>query len=293
MTLKLNVLKFSAFALAASVVALVSCKEDEEPQRLTLQDTADLTEEALTEAYFQDLDDMAGVAIAAPSDTEYSAGRTSGQITVEDHRFGCDIIITVVSDPASTEAHPKGVLTVDFGTSGCADMKGNVRKGKLIFTYDGKRFMPDATVILTTENYFINGIRLEGKRTLTNLTTSTAEAPRFNVLLEDGKATFADGLFSTRETDITVQWNRAANPLEDNLQIESSSTASGTTRGGRSYSVSLLEDLVYKRHCGIAVSGVKKYIIGGEKEVIVDYGDGACDREFSLTVNGVTKVISL
>ena len=292
--LKQNVLKFSAFALAASVVALVSCKEDEEPQRLTLRDTADLTEEALTEAYFQDLDDMAGVAIAAPSDTEYSAGRTSGQITVEDHRFGCDgIIITVVSDAASTEAHPKGVLTVDFGTSGCADQKGNVRKGKLVFAYDGKRFMPDATVVLTTDNYSINGIQLEGKRTLTNLTTSTADAPRFNVLLEDGKATFADGLFATRETDITVQWNRAANPLEDNLQIESSSTASGTTRGGRSYSVSLLEDLVYKRHCGIAVSGVKKYIIDGEKEVIVDYGDGACDREFSLTVNGVTKVITL
>lgn len=292
--LKQNVLKFSAFVLAAAVVAMVSCKEDEAPQRLTLQDTADLTEEALTEAYFQDLDDMSGVAIEAPSETEYSGARTSGTITIEDHRFKCDgIVVTITPDANSTDAAPKGVLTIDFGTSGCTDLKGNVRKGKLIFTYNGKRFMPGSTVVLTTDHYTINGIQLEGTRTLTNLTTSTSEAPRFNVVLDDGKATFTDGLFATRETNITVQWNRATNPLEDNLQVESSSTASGTTRGGRTYAVSLLEDLIYKRHCGIAVSGIKKYVIDGEKEVTVGYGAGDCDREFTLTVNGVTKVISL
>jgi len=272
---------------------MFSCKEDE-PEPLTLQDTADLMEESISEAYFQDLDDMAGVAIEAPSDTEYNGqGRTSATITIEDDRFGCDgIVVTIEPDAASTLEHPKGVLTVDFGT-GCTDLKGNVRTGKLIFTYDGKRFMPGATVVLATDNYTINGIKLEGTRTHTNLNTSTAEAPRFNVVLSGGKATFPDGLFATRETDITVQWNRAANPLENNLQVESSSTASGTTRGGRTYSLMLLEDLIYKRHCGIAVSGIKHYTINGEKEITIDYGDGECDKTFTITVNGRTRTISL
>ncbi|HET9486511.1 MAG TPA: hypothetical protein VFO54_03715, partial [Chryseosolibacter sp.] len=206
MMLKQNVSRILAFALMASVLAMVSCREDE-PERLTLQDTADLTEEAVADAYFQDLDDMTGVAIEAPSDTEYSSGRASATVTIQDHRFQCNgIVVTVVPDAASTADVPKGVLTVDFG-AGCTDLRGNVRKGKLIFTYNGKRFMPGTTVVTTTDNYFINDVKLEGTRTLTNVQTSTSDAPRFNVVLANGKATFSDGLIATRESDITLQWN--------------------------------------------------------------------------------------
>jgi len=290
---KQNVLKYCAFALVASVLGFTACK-DEAEVRLTLQDTADVSEEALTDAYFSDLDDMAGIALSTPSETEYSSGRTSGSVTLEDDRFACDdIVVTIASDPASTAENPKGVLSIDFGSSGCADLKGNVRKGKLIFTYQGKRFMPGSTVVTTAENYFINAVKLEGTRTLTNLQNSTADVPRFNVVLANGKATFPNESAATRESNITWQWNRAANPLDDNLQIEHTSIASGTTRGGRSYAVTLLEDLVYKRHCGIAVSGIKKYLVDGKKEITIDYGDGTCDRAFSITVNGNTRNISL
>jgi hypothetical protein len=293
MMLKQSVLKLSAFALVAGVLALSSCKEEED-ERFTLRDTADLSEEALTDAYFQDMDDMAGVAIETPTDTEYNSGRTSGTITIHDHRFECEgVVVTVESDPSSTVEIPKGVLTIDFGTSGCHDLKGNSRTGKLIFTYNGKRFMPGSTVVTTTDNYFINGVKIEGTRTLTNQSTSTSDAPRFNVVLANGKATFADGLSATRQSNITWQWNRAENPLDDNLQIESTSTASGITRGGREYAVMLLEDLVYKRHCGIAVDGIKKYTINAEKEITIDFGDGTCDRTFTVTTNGATRTISL
>jgi len=286
-------LKCAAMAFASSMMAVFSCK-DEEPDRITIQDTADLTEEALTDAYFQDLDDMAGIAIEAPSETEYSNGRTSATITIQDHRFNCEgLVVTVQSDANSTAEIPSGILTIDFGTGGCSDLKGNVRKGKLFFAYHGKRFVPGSTVVITTQDYSINGVRLEGTRTLTNAQSSTTEAPRFNATLDDGKATFPDGLTATRESSITWQWNRAADVLDDSLQIESTSTASGITRGGRSYEVTLLKDLIYKRHCGIAVSGVKHYTIDGEKEISINYGEGDCDRSFSITVNGVTRDISL
>lgn len=293
MTLKSSVLKLSSFVLVASVFGMLSCKE-EETSRLTLQDTADISEEAITDAYFQDMDDIAGVAIEAPTETQYSSGRTSGSITIEDHRFHCEgIIVTVEPDAASTPEVPKGVLTIDFGTSGCTDLKGNVRKGKLIFTYHGKRFMPGSTIVTTTENYEINGVRLQGVRTLTNLQSSTSDAPRFNAVLSEGQALFSDGSTATRESSITWQWNRAQHPIDDNLQVETTSTASGTTRGGRAYELMLLEPLVYKRHCGIAVSGIKKYTIDSEKEITIDYGDGECDRAFTVTINGVAREISL
>jgi len=284
--------KIASFALIGGVLLISSCNDED---RLTLADTQDITEEAVTDSYFQDMDDMAGVAINSPADDEYSGGRNATTITIEDQRFNCaGIIVTIEPGANSTLEVPQGVLTVNFGTTGCSDLRGNIRTGKLIFTYHGWRFVPGSTVVTTTDNYTINGIKLEGTRTLTNVTGSTSEAPKFNVKLENGKATFiADGTIAERESDITWQWVRAANPTEDYLLIDQSSTANGKTRGGRTYSVSLSKALKYKRFCGIAVEGIKKYIIDGSKEITIDYGDGDCDKSVVITVNGVTRNLTV
>ena len=110
--------------------------------------------------------------------------------------------------------------------------------------------------------------------------------------LTNGKATFPDGSIAERESDITWEWIRGANPSEDYLVIDQVSNANGITSGGRSYDVSLIEALKYKRFCGIAVDGIKKYIIDEDKEIVIDYGDGDCDKSVTITVNGVTQNIT-
>jgi hypothetical protein len=283
-------LKRSSILMIAAICLITSCNDDE---RITAQDSQDISEEAVTDSYFQDMDDMAGVAVEAPSETEYSGGRTQSTFQVSDTRFRCDgapLTLTLTRSANSTPTTPSGVITVDFGT-GCTDLRGNTRSGKLTFTYNGRRFMPNSTVVVTVQKYVVNGVKLEGTRTLTNVTGSTDASPRFNAVLTGGKATFENNSQATRESNITWQWIRAASPADDKLIIEQSSTASGTTRAGRNYQVSLLEQLEYKRFCGIAVSGIKRYVINGEKEITVDYGDGECDKEVTVTVNGVVRNI--
>ena len=283
--------RFSSGGLMAAVLFMASCQDDE--KRLTVQDTQDISEEALTDSYYQDVDDMGSVAIGTPSDTDLSGGRKAATITIDDDRFGCDgVVITITPDAGSTADIPKGKITVDFGTLGCKDAKGNVRKGKIIFSYYKRRFQPGSTVVATTENYYINGIKLEGVRTSTNVTGSTEDAPRFNVVLTNGKATFADGSVATRESDITWSWERGASASLDKLVIDKVSTASGTTRGGRTYEVSLTEDLIYNRTCFLALDGVKRYIIDGSKEIVIDYGVGDCNT-ISVTVNGITRSLNV
>ena len=286
-----SVQKIISLSLIGAILVIQSCKDED---RLTLADTQDITEESVTNSYFQDMDDMAGVAINSPGDDEFSGGRKATTITIEDERFGCQgVVITIVPGENSTLEVPRGVLTVDFGVTGCT-VRGNVRTGKLIFTYSGRRFQPGSTVVTTTDNYTINGIMLEGTRTLTNVTGSSSAAPKFNVELVNGKATFlADGTTAERESDITWQWSRAANPSDDYLSIDQSSVASGKTRGGRTYTVSLSKALKFKRFCGIAVEGIKKYIIDESKEITVDYGNGDCDKSVVITVNGVTRNLSV
>ena len=286
-------LKIASLALIGAIGLISSCKEED---RLTATDTQDITEEAVTDSYFQDMDDMSNVAVSKPSDDEFNVnGRvaTSFTFTVQDERMNCQgVVITLTVDEASTQQVPKGVITIDFGTTGCTDNSGNIRTGKLILTYSGRRFIPESFVTLTTANYTVNGIKLEGIRTSTNISGSTAEAPKFNVTLVNGKAIFPDASEASRTSDITWTWIRTANPVNDMLVIDPAS-AHGTTRGGRKYDVLVLEALKYKRFCGIAVEGVKKYTIDNSKEITIDYGDGTCDKAVTITVNGVTRNINV
>jgi hypothetical protein len=283
--------KISSVFLISVFFLTFSCQDDEEG--LTGQDTADISEEAVTDAYFQDLDDMAGVAIEAPTGSEYSGGRTSGTIRIEDQRFKCDgAVITLTRAENSTPESPIGTIVVDFGT-GCTDQRGNVRTGKLTFAYNGKRFVVGSTVVITTENYTINGIKLEGVRTMTNVESNNSSSPRFNVVLVNGKATFEDNTVAERNSNITWQWVRGTTRADDQLIIDKSSVATGKTRKGRNYSLTFASDLKYKRFCGIAVEGIKNYVIDGKKEISIDYGDGTCDKIINVTFNGKTRTITI
>jgi hypothetical protein len=86
---------------------------------------------------------------------------------------------------------------------------------------------------------------------------------------------------------------RGANVLDDYLEIDQSSTASGVTRGGRTYEVSLTKPLKYKRFCGIAVEGIKRYVLDAAKVVTIDYGAGTCDRNIVVTVDGVERTFNV
>lgn len=279
--------KVVALSFVGTVGILSSCQDDE--KRLTPSDTQDITEEALTDAYFQDLDDLGGVVIGSPENDEYSGGRSATTITITDDRCKC---AEVTIEANGTIEHPEGLIIVDFG-EGCTDNRLNTRKGKLKFAYSGWRFMPESQVVLTTENYYINGVKLEGTRTSTNVQNSSQEAPKFNVVLTNGKATFPDGSVALRESNITWKWVRADNHSDDYLIIDQQSEASGITRGGRPYQVSLVEELKYKRFCGIAVDGIKRYILDEDKEIVIDYGDGTCDKSVAITVNDVTHNITV
>jgi len=282
-------------SLIGAILAIASCKDED---RLTGQDTQDISEEATTDTYFQDMDDMAGVTMNASNDTQLAGGRVATDIKItikDDDRLSCSgTTITITPGANSTADHPVGVILVDFGTTGCTDNRGNVRTGQLKFTYDGRRFQVGSTIKVEAINYTVNTIKVEGTRTLTNVTGSTDTSPKFNAVLTGGKATFPDGQIATRESNITWQWDRGATAaLADDVLTIDPASASGKTRGGRTYTVTVLSALKYKRFCGMAVAGIKKYVLDGSKEVTIDYGDGSCDKSLTITVNGVTRNISV
>ena len=240
---------------------------------------------------------MATIAVAADGSTASGARESSyGRQGIKpvDIRFSCATITFLFADNNSTTT-PHGFITIDFG-DGCTDAKGNVRKGKIIVEFTGKRFLPDSRIITTFQDYFINGVKIEGVRTVTNVTGSVEENPKFLIKVDNGKATWEDGTFVTREVNRTREWIRANNPLEDKWIVEG--TAAGTNRNGKTYQVEITKALVYKRECAIsakvfiAVEGTKVLSIDN-KVITIDYGTGECDRVVTITINGQSKDVTV
>jgi hypothetical protein len=289
-----------ALALVAivSLGAVISCTEND----LALQqEAADVAEDAITDYFFEDADDMTSLVMLADDGTDTGGRVAEGPrtITITDPRFNCEgIVITITMDEESTPNVPKGEIVIDFGEAGCTDILGNLRKGKIIINFTGRRFLPESTVVTTFDGYSINDIQLSGVRTLTNITESNVEAPKFQVELENGKAIWPDATEATREHCFVREWIRAANPLNDAMVVDQCAdaevAASGTNRRGRAYTMTILEPLVYKRGCPIAVEGVKQFVdVATGKVVLVDYGDGACDRIITISVDGNSRSVNV
>lgn len=286
-----RITKSLLIALTATVF-LVACSEDETP--FNSEDEVTVASDAEVQYAFEDVDDMttSGLAIA----DEGAGLRTSNDDEGEnDDRWRC-----------ANFSHEKtgsrsGIITIDFG-NGCTDPRGRVRKGKVIITYNGRRWEPGSTRETTFEGYSIvpnpNSeleIELRGVRLVENISESGLSAPTFRVTLSRGEAIFSDGTSHQRTAERVKTWNRGASPLGDSWEV--TGTASGTNRRGQNYSVIIQETLVFSRACFrervfIPVSGVK-VITTDEKEITVDYGDGSCDNMATITVGGNSSEVNL
>ena len=274
--------------LGLGVVAMLfatSCQQSAQEPSITDLASAEL--DAIAEADFDEIDDITEGALG------YSDGSISGRTSeVEgrgmDERASCAAVI-----------HDKEAqtITIDFG-DGCEGPYGKTRSGIIYITYTGKRFIPGSQWTITFENFYIDDRHIEGTRNVENVSETIEDNPKFHIVLADGKVTWPDGTFATREVDRYRVWVRASNPLMDEIHILEGSTANGINREELSYSSNVLTDLIFKRECRamnrarIPVAGIKEVVIGDETH-IVDFGDGECDSIVTITANGETTEVDL
>lgn len=283
--------------LVTGLIFLASC---EDKLDFNAKDSANVENEASVDSYSEDVDDMSLIVVSADNGTfsgsRESAGRGIGKDKL-DFRFACNTTTVTIEFAAdNSQAVPHGTITIDFGTTGCTDSQNNTRKGKIRVEFKGRRFLPGSSIVTTTEGYSINGITLEGTRTVTNISGSTEQAPKFSIVLEDGKATWPDNTFATREVNRTREWVRGANATEDSWIVTGS--ASGRNRNEGVYEMNITKPLVYKRICAVsrkimvALEGTKELTVNG-KRITIDYGSGDCDRTVTITVDGQSKQVEV
>lgn len=283
LTPKTNFTRIMAICLVL-FVSITACEDQEEQTFQSEIDQNDLdnisSEEDLETAY--DEIDLISVEANESMDEEVLGGRV--QMDESDRLTRC---ATVTHDKEAM------TITIDFG-DGCEGPDGKVRSGIIFITYTGRLFIPGSEWTITFRDYYVNRKHVEGTKTITNVSGSISDHVSFHKVLKDGKITWPDGTFATREVDKTFTWIRANNPLMDEVHVQGE--ASGMNRRGVAYSVTIVSKIIWKRACRlrgvcIPVQGLKLIERRDHSDVLVDFGDGECDLTVTITKNGESRVI--
>lgn len=288
--MKKNVLRIFAFLLVASVV-LSSCKKKKDEDDPTPSDSA------TTES--NDAQNLWDNALKISEDALDQNGQLQATTrTSASGILGCSQSVTLT---AISEGDFIGQITVDFGTSltnACND--GKVRRGKLIIKYTGRYRDANTVIQTTTENYYVNDVKLEGRRTVTNSGSNVYNVVDSGV---DGTGyatlTTLAGKVTTWKSTRTRTWTEGISTptiFTDDVYVISGS-AEGTTSGGEAYTATAtnitVKLLCYSAYMYMPVSGVFS-ITSSAGTRSVDYGSGNCDRDVVYThTNGKTYNITL
>jgi hypothetical protein len=263
---------FAAFALAGFVFQ--SCKKD--------ADTVDYTTEKVVA---EDVTAHNDLSEQIDYDADVAVDAFTGGA---DDRGAC---------PTVTFAQPKGTwpntITLDYTDAGCTNNAGHTVKGKIIITQTNPMLLPNASRSFTFENFSFDGVKVEGTRTVTNAGLNTAGQPYFTVVAAE-TLTYPNGSVATHSANrvrTLVDGATTLPRLDDVFSITGSS--SGTNRNGVTYTVTITNPLIKKVLCPWVSQGTIE-ITANNKTRSLDYGDGTCDKDATLTLpDGTVKEVKI
>lgn len=211
-----------------------------------------------------------------------------------------------------TITHPNNtpfpaVVTIDFGTTGCPGPDGRVRRGKIITEYTNRLTIPGAVATTTFDRFFVDAINVQGIHRITNISGSPVPpaniARKFKVEVINGKLTKPNGDYvewSSIKTITQIEGLITPDfPRDDVFKIEG--TANGRVKRGNllvRWESAITEPLVRRFTCRWIVKGRIRTVranlpTGSPWIAVLDFGAGTCDNQATLTINGVSRQITL
>ena len=269
--------------IVAGAILFQSCEK--EASDLTDDEIAIAEDDALAENLFDDIFD---VALAA-------------ELLVDGQIYNGTLKSSVVSDscPNVTVDHPDStywpkIITIDYG-DGCTGFYEQTRSGKIIIQVTGRYRAEGTSRTITLENYYINGIHIEGTKTVTNDGENESGNICYSVELTSGRITTPDSIVITRESVRTREWVGGSDTwwnIWDDVYFITGQTT-GTNFRGVAYSRTIVTPLEWAATCRFIKSGSIDIVVGENDPITLDFGNGECDNEATVSRNGETKTILL
>ena len=203
--------------------------------------------------------------------------------------YGSGVVVSV--DPPFPDMTFPKVLTIDFG-DGVADLLGNIRTGSIEIHATGLYRDEGAVLTTTPNNYTLNGYLIEGVKTVTNNGINAEGNTNFDISIVDGKVTDPDGEFATWNSERNREWivGESTTFLSDGIPgilddaYSLTGSASGVNRNGLSFTMDIIDPLIVSLDCKWIKQGVLEINPDGVDTRSLDYGDGECDNQATISV---------
>ncbi|MBW8049772.1 MAG: hypothetical protein FVQ77_05430 [Cytophagales bacterium] len=287
------------FAFAGGLV-LTGCKKEKEKEPKPTTDTQSTTDNDLAQSEF---DDVYTTTDEVMETNKGTIGRLSAPvvITVWDSMRCAWVTINTIAK----------TIDINFPDTTCTSYDEKERRGKIHITYTARLRIPQAVVTVTTDSFYINGNKVEGTKRIENMNTvSNFDSMTFNIKVyaENGdtavmaRVILSDGAIIQWKTDrirkhfFKTNWPIPGWWKDDEFEITGS--ASGVNRANISFLVNIIKPLRRKRAClfyptpsanrtVIPVSGTIEVKPDNKDKRVIDFGDGTCDKIFTVTVANV------
>ena len=210
-----------------------------------------------------------------------------------------------------TVTHPNNTpfpvkVVIDFGNIPCMGPDGHTRRGKIINIYTNRLIFPGAIATTTFENFYFDSIKVEGTHKITNTSQPITTVPphrQFTVDVINAKLTKPNGNFTEWNSHkVITQIEGLVTPdfpRDDVFRIE------GHSRGRASrnnilvaWESHVIEPLIKKFLCRWIVRGTVRTVrlnttTNNPWVAVLNFGNGACDNQAVITINGVSHQITL
>lgn len=281
--MKTHKLILAMFMLVAVSVLYTGCKKDEdpEPQNKENQNVNAAKDDAIADKLFSELTDITDEAMRG-QDKSYK------DFVLDTIFMGPCVIVTI-----DTLAFPF-TITIDFGPENCLCNDGKWRRGKILVEHDGPYWAVGTVITTTTDDYFVNNHQVLGTKIVTNQGLNTAGNPTWTVHV-DGQVIKPDGGVISWIADRMREWAEGHDTpfiwWDDVYMI--SGTHNVVASNGNTLSATATQPLEFALNCYWIKSGVIEFQHSELPLIILDYGDGTCDDDATVTINGTTYNIKL
>lgn len=267
-----------------AIATLAGCKKE-----IADTDTTIALDNSIADGAFQD---MMGVV-----NQEAATGGLSGLTG------GTEYAKTLEDCPTTTFSEAIGVfpntMTIDFGAS-CVGYMGVERSGKIIATFTGPYITEGTTISITTDNYYVNGSKVEGTKTVVNEGLNDAGNPVFSITVADGLITLASGETISWNSTRTREWQEGDETLEIEDDVYAISdgagadfSVTGINRNGVAFTAHIAEPLIKRLDCRYITAGILEVTPDDMLTRELDFGSGDCDNKATLTVGEFSTEITL
>jgi hypothetical protein len=260
-------------AVAAIVVNVTSCKKDDKlGSVISTENISSLQDEAQVNDLMDDVDNETDDV-----SNSQSANLKSAQLT------GRDVEWTILTDSTRSAT----ITYTNFQNPKAKNER--IKNGIIHIVVTGKRSENTYKRVVTFENFTINGNKIEGTKTVEKVSDLV-----YKITLVDGKITFTDNTFITCDlTRIRTMVQGSDTPLDiwdDAYTFDAQ--ASGINRKGNEFTKTTIKPVKIYTAYRFPVEGIIT-LTSGSKTFELDYGDGTLDSLATITVNGVSKEITL